>query len=69
MARTFLAVDSYISELFKYRVHLKLGCVAVVDTEASGFLIVGLVYFLQRKQRKRDKHNLFNAGYLLSSGL
>lgn len=47
--RSFLRVDSYICELLKYRVHLKLGCVAVVDAEASGFLIVGLVYFLQRR--------------------
>lgn len=37
---------SYISEAFKYGVHLKLGRVAVVDAETPGFLIVGLIYFL-----------------------
>lgn len=45
-------LDSYVSELFKHVVHLKLGCVAVVDAEASGFLIVGLVHFLQKIKKE-----------------
>lgn len=53
---------SYISELFKYGVHLKLGCVTVVDAETPGFLIVGLIHFLQRryKTRNEQKHHKQN---------
>lgn len=46
---TFSRVCAYITELLKHRVHLELGCVAVVDTEASGFLVVGFVDFLRGK--------------------
>lgn len=48
--RSQLTVYSYISEIFKYRVHLELGRVTVVDAETSGFLIVVLVHFLQQRQ-------------------
>lgn len=49
--RSLLIVYSYISEIFKYRVHLELGRVTVVDAETSGFLIAVLVHFLQQRHK------------------
>lgn len=47
---------SYIRKLFENRVHLELGCFAIVDAEPSGLLVFVLVHFLQRSHKKKTKN-------------
>lgn len=55
MIKESLLDYSYIRELFKYGVHLKLRRVTVVDAGTPGFLIAGFIYFLQRRYKTNDE--------------